>query len=260
MPVIQIENIAPDSGLGMLPFFKNLDEDFRPGVHVRGVDGAWIPPRPRIPIFGFPARPLPAPAPFPFPFLPRPVPPPANGGFLPPWLRQRWKERQAPPPVGPAPIPTPTNTGPLPPSPVVIVDHANPGDQETPATGAPSTTPATGAPVSTMTPPIPVQVVGAPATSPTLVSATTASMFAAPSSGASMFASSGAPVASSMFGTVQGSGSQVAKISGENALSGVPEGSGRTIGLIVVAGLALLTAWGFHLNKQPQPKRRRAPR
>lgn len=242
MPMILVENVAPASqGLGMLPFFRDMEDGFAPGRHVRGADGAWIPPRPRLPLFNFPTRPL-------------PMPMPNNGGFLPPWLRDTWAQRRGIP-VPPAstmmppillPLP-PVNTGPLPPpSPVVIVDHANPGTQEPPV----------GVPASTPAPLVPV--VGAPG-----VSTATASMFAAPSAGASMFANSGAPTANSMFGTVQGSGSQVAKVSLENALSGFagvpePQGGGTTLSLVLLGGLALLTWWGFHLNEQAAPKRRAA--
>ncbi|HZU52931.1 MAG TPA: hypothetical protein VFF77_03490 [Holophagaceae bacterium] len=84
-------------------------------------------------------------------------------------------------------------------------------------------------------------------------------MYATPT-GSSMFATPGAPSNNSMFATVQGSGSQVARISGANALSGLPTApsSGKTIALVVLAGLAALTIWGSHLNKAAAPRRRAA--
>lgn len=133
----------------------------------------------------------------------------------------------------PAPFPAPGNIGPLPPAPIFVSEDSNPGAPGGSSVGA------------TVPPP---------------VSATTASMYAQPTA-SSMFAVPGSPTNNSMFATVQGSGSQNARISGENALSGVPEtpGSGKTIALVLLSGVAMLLIWGHHLNKA-EAKGRRAAR
>jgi hypothetical protein len=263
MPLIQIESLEKSGQLGGLPPFRTVGFQPRP-MPVQDTPAPPEGPAVRFPVslppfrtVGFQPRPaknevnpmLPAPRIL-SPFFDAP-----NGydrGIGRPF------DLGPPPPTGPAPgdlLPTPTplpvqpqgaqNLAPL----LAQIQALQSQVSALRAASSPCVCPAVapaqapgvvGAPAPT---PVP-----APASAPVqATSAALSSMFAAPSAGASMYASVGAPTSAALYAKPQESGSLFATVSRAGALSGLPADDGGHA--LLWLGVAAGAAWWFFGRK-----------